>query len=105
MIDVIVFSICFAITGHLIAGPLSFPGEVLAWWPGLVKWITRTTSKSPADWNPVQWWFSKITYLCGKCIAGNLAFWYAVLVLEPGSGFISVSLSIFLAYILDRHYG
>lgn len=103
--EVLIYALAFATAGFLIAGPLSFPGEALAWWPAVVKWVTRTKGKSPAEYNALQWWLSKITYLCGKCIAGNLAFWYAFFELEPGSGFITVSLSIFFAWIIDTHYG
>lgn len=103
--EILIYAIAFAAAGFLISGPLSFPGEVLAWWPEVVKWVTRTKRKSPAEYNALQWWLSKITYLCGKCIAGNLAFWYAFFELEPGGGFVVVSLSIFFSWAIDKHYG
>lgn len=104
MADVIIYSIAFGITGFLVSAILTQPGEVLAWWPEVVQWVARTKKKSPMEYNAVQWWFSKITYLCGKCIAGNLSIWYAFFELEPGSGFVTVSLSIFSAWAIEKYY-
>ena len=103
MAEILTYSLVFGITGFLIACVLTHPGEALAWWPAVVQWATRTGKKSPAGWNAFQWWVSKITYLCAKCIAGNLGVLFAVLG-EAWSGLAAVPLSIFIAWALEKHY-
>lgn len=91
------------ITGYLVACVLVQPGEVLAWWPGLVQRLNRSSGVSPMDWSKFQLWNNKTTWLCGKCIAG---FWTLIFVLisscAPGEGFASVALAIFCAHIIEK---
>lgn len=103
-LTVIIFGFSFGAAGFLVAAVLTFPGEVLDWWPGLVQWITRTRGKSPVDYNKFQFIISKITYICPKCIAGQLAFWFSVFSLSIGQGFICVTLSIFFAFAIEKKY-
>lgn len=105
MTEILIYALAIGAAGFMVSGPLQGAGEALRWWGGLIRWITRTKYRSPADWNAAQWWVSKITYLCSKCIAGNLALWFAFFELEPGSGAALVSLSIFFAWAIEKHYG
>ena len=93
--------VVIGITGYLIANVLAQPGEVLAYWPGLVKWLNRSARVSPMDWNWFQHWTNKITWLCGKCIAGNIAVVYTVFS-GLGQGFHCIALAIFTAYALEK---
>jgi len=105
MLDQLVISFTIGALGYLIAGPLAQHGEVLAYWPKVVGWLCRTTGKNPYDWNALQYWLSKITYLCAKCIAGNMAVLYSLFSIwlysfSVGQGCQLVVLSIFWAHLL-----
>lgn len=103
MPDELVIGITFGLAGYLAAGPLAMPGEVLAWWPGLVQWLNRSRGKSSVNWNPAQHWSNKITWFCGKCIAGFWSLISAVFVYDVtmGQGFVCVTLAIFTAHFID----
>ena len=94
-----------AAAGFLVADVLTAPGEVLAWWPGVVRRVFRLDKRSPMDWNVVQLTAYKILFGCAKCVAGQLALWASVFLHAGwGQGAANVVLAIFFAYAIQRHY-
>lgn len=93
----------FGIAGFLIAVVLTRHGEVLEFWPKTVNFLIRVNRlKNP---NRVQQMVIKITYGCGKCVAGQIAFWYSVIkVTDFMIGFTLVVCSIFVAYAIEKYY-
>lgn len=96
----------FGITGFLIASVLTQAGEILFFIPLVVRFVTLSKNKPIAKYNPIQYWIAKITYACGKCIAG---FWCMIFVISnvglDGLELHSISgviQAIFLAYLLEQ---
>lgn len=89
--------------GFLVAGVLAHPGEALAYLPRIVQWANRSRGRSPVDWNILQHWTNKVTWNCGKCIAGFWCLIYCTFShFTAGQGFQCVTLAIFTAYAIER---
>ena len=104
MITPAYYGIIFGMAGFLIAGPLTMRGEILDWWPKLVRWIIRA-SPDPGRNTNLQLYISKLAFGCSKCIAGQLALWISLLVFESiGHIAASVVVAIFSAYFIEQRY-
>lgn len=90
--------------GYLVANILTIPGEVLAHLPRIVQWVNRSRGVSPFDWNALQHWSNKITWNCGKCIAGFWSLISSLLIHQHtlGQGFVLVTLAIFTAHATEK---
>lgn len=64
-------------------------GNILDFWPGLVHKVSTHPK------------FTAIMYECPKCIAGQIALWWSLIV-EPLYIFQNITLSIFIAVIWER---
>jgi hypothetical protein len=79
--------------GWLFSGYLTQPGEVLGWWPGFVQRL------------PLPGWAHKPLYACGKCVAGQVALWWALgSGLGAGAG-VAALLAMAVAVVLERWVG
>jgi len=110
MVEAILIGIVSGMAGFLVCGVLTRTGEVLAWWPGLVRRLTATKSQFPDDWNGLQFFVHKITWLCAKCCAGWIAIIFLtafpgnILVTEIGHGVATVVVAVFSAFAIEKHY-
>ena len=102
ILDNLYWGFTFGALGYLIANVLIQPGEILSKWPSVVKWITRS-SDSPRDWGGWQYWLHKITWNCGKCIAGNLSLLFLVAYHNEDLAKAPIIVfSILIAYVLEK---
>lgn len=105
MIDAVIYGFTFGAAGFLVASVLTQPGEVLDWWPALVRRVFRLSNCSTSDWNALQWAAFKTTYGCAKCVAGQIGLWASFLLFDQwGQGVACVVLAIFSAYAIERYY-
>lgn len=77
---------------------LTKPGEIFSFIPQMIgkKW--------GYDVDTLPWgayWLAKVTFACGKCIAGNFALWYS-LFFEMGNIFENIVLAVFAAYVITK---
>lgn len=104
MVESIGHAVIFGLSGFVWATLLCRKGEVLEWWPMLVRWIFRM-SEDINSYNIFQHFIFKTAYGCSKCVAGQLAIWYLILVRDSGP-FISVLATVmgavFFAWILEN---
>lgn len=103
ILDNLYWGFTFGSIGYLIANVLTEPGEILSKWPSVVKWVTRSDD-SPRDWEWWQWYDNKVTWMCGKCIAGHTALW--VFICRWLWGYTAsvevIVFSILTAYVLEK---
>ena len=91
-------SIIIGIFGFLMAKVLTRPGEIFGFLP---LWFGKRWAFDLDSLPVAAYWLAKVTWACGKCIAGNLALWYS-LIIEPKAVFFNVVLAIFVAYQTTR---
>lgn len=114
MYNELVMGFTFGVFGYLVAVVLTQPGEILANLPSVIQRLNGTMTwdwgkkkncalvKNPMEWNAFQHWSNKITWNCGKCIAGFWALIYSLISLPVGQGFTCVVLAIFTAHAIER---
>ena len=103
MQEIFGYGIIFGLAGFLIAGPLTMSGEILDWYPKLIRWLIRA-HEVPQRNTKTQNFISKLAYGCCKCVGGQLALWISVLGLEEGIGHTAatVVVAVFFAYFVEQ---
>lgn len=84
--------------GFLMGSVLTKPGEIFGYLP---LYFGRRWSFDLEQLPKGAYWIAKVTWACGKCIAGNFALWYS-LIFDIGNIFSNVVLAVFVAYVITK---
>jgi len=106
MINIFTYAFITAATGFLVGHVLTKPGEILDWWPDAVHKALGLRSNNPNDWPEWKYKLTKVTYLCGKCISGQLSvlagiFFFLVCGFSVGQCYSYVVLSVFFTWVMQ----
>lgn len=104
MVEPILNGIICGMAGFLIASVLTRDGEILDWYPKLVKWILRVQNKDPFSYTKVEFLIIKLAFGCAKCLSGQIAFWFFFFHTDLAHTAVTVVVGIFSGFALDRHY-
>jgi len=91
-------AVTIGIFGFLMANVLTKPGEVFGFIP---RWFSNKFGHDISEYRNGIYWLAKVTWMCGKCIAGNIALWYSLIV-QPEAVFYNVVIAIFIGYITQE---
>ena len=112
MIEIAFIGVSCGLFGYLVANVLTIEGEVLSWYPALIRRLIFASNKKVSQFNYLQFWIAKTTYLCSKCIAGSAALWLSIGRVFSHNNldylffsecFACVTLAIFSAYATDKY--
>lgn len=100
----IIDAIILGVFGFLMANVLTASGEIFAFIPRFVSFVTFAP-KQVKKWTLFHYWIARITYGCGKCIAGFWSIIYCFFyenTMQVDDVFKFVVVAIFTAYFLSR---
>lgn len=94
-----------AIAAFLICEVLTRAGQVLAWWPGVVRSLFRMGDKHPSNYTLVQKIAAAWLFDCAKCQAGAISGFSYIWWPSGIEGFIlRITAAIFIAFFLVQRY-
>lgn len=91
-------AVIIGVFGYLMANVLTKPGEVFGFLP---RWFSNKYGHDISEYRTSIYWLAKVTWMCGKCIAGNIAIWYS-LTFDIYGMFYNVVIAIFTGYIIEE---
>jgi len=104
MVDLILQGTIFGMAGFLVSAVLTRDGEILDWWPRVVRGLIRAKSNDFYLYNSTQVFFHKLLVGCSKCVAGQLAFWFMVFSGDYGHIAPVVIVAVFSAFSIEKYY-